>query len=257
MARSDKNGMIDGYMAVQSVRRKTGHQADEPSAAGTAPHGAQQAPKDVAAGGREDRSAATVARPAPFGQTALPTRHDISCYGCGYHFVVTGRLDRVICPKCKTELTTGDKTICGPFSGTIETVGTVTIHAGAKVTDSRITASVIRIAGQCEGTQLCPGQRVELETGAALDTARLGEVDVLVARKAEVQLQDDLHCRSLRIEGTLTAQVRTQGLVVLQAGARFRGKLEAAGLVVADGAGLQGELAIRPLAGAGNSESTG
>ncbi len=239
MPRPDKNGMIDGYMAVQTVRRSSGRQQERQAE----PHTENQ---DAASNQSGSHDAGEQPRGATFGHTALPTRHDIACYGCGYNFVVTGRLDRVICPKCRTQLATGDKTVCGPFSGTIKTVGTVTIHNGAHVTDSEITASVIRIAGICERTRLQPGKRVELDTGATVDSADLSMVDVLVDPKAQVHLQSELQCRSLHIEGSLNAKVRSHGTVTLCAQASFRGTIEASGLVVEDGARLSAQLAIIP-----------
>ena len=239
MARTDKNGMIDGYMAVQSVRRKSGRQPDGDH---TDPPEKKIAPPPPPVG----------TPPSPgtkshgFGHTALPTKHEIHCYSCGYRFTVTGSLDRLLCPKCKEQLHSGDKTICGPFSGTIQTVGTVTIHSGANVTDSIITASVIRIAGECKRTKLTPGLRVELETGAAVDIAQLESVDVVIPANQNVTLETDLYCKTLQLMGTLRAKVHARERVEMHSTSVFHGKIQSPRLVVEEGAALRAELYIKP-----------
>jgi cytoskeletal protein CcmA (bactofilin family) len=240
MARHDNTGMIDGYMAVQTVRRSSGKQHEPDST---------DAPRTDVSGNPDTPAPAAGTKPHGFGHTALPTRHDIRCYACGYQFVVTGRPEKILCPKCKEQLHTGDKTICGPFTGTIQTVGTVTIHSGAVVTDSDITASVLRIAGICRKSRLTPGIRVELETGVEVDSAQLDSVDVVVAKGQEVSLNTELHCKTLNLEGKLHAQVRAGTGVTLQEGSTFRGRIHAPSLVVADGAALHADLHIKPSTG--------
>ncbi len=237
MARNDKKGMIDGYMAVQSVRRNSGRQHEQDRT---------DTPEKPDAPAASQSAAATSSKPHGFGHTALPTKHPIHCYACGYQFVVTGSLDKVICPKCKEQLHTGDKTICGPYSGTIQTVGTVTIHSGAVITDSVITASVIRIAGECQKTKLQPGLRVELETGAFVDHAKLDAVDVVIPANQQVSLDTELHCKSLQLMGTLRADVRARERVEIHNQAAFHGKIHAPALIVEDGAALRAELHIAP-----------
>ncbi|MFU8780356.1 MAG: polymer-forming cytoskeletal protein [Kiritimatiellia bacterium] len=238
MGRSDNNGMIDGYMAVQSVRRNSGKQHER----------VRSDLPDTSAPPQPDATGTTpVSKPLPFGHTALPTRHEIHCYACGYKFVHTGKLDRVLCPKCKEQLHTGDKTICGTYTGTIQTVGTVTIFSGAVVTDSRITASVIRIAGACRKTTLTPGIRVELETGAVIETARLDTVDVVIHADQQVALDTELCCKTLQLRGSLRAAVRAREKAEIKTGARFQGQLHAPSLVVEEGAALRAELFIKPI----------
>ena len=246
MARTDKNGMIDGFMAVQSVRRSSGRQ-HERDRTGTPAH--DEAPATTPS------TAAPASKPHGFGHTALPTKHQIHCYACGYQFVATGSLERILCPKCKEQLHTGDKTICGPYSGTIQTVGTVTIHSGAVVTDSVITASVIRIAGECRQTRLQPGIRVELDTGAVVDQAKLEAVDVVIPAKHTVTLETELHCKSLQLMGSLRADVRARERVEMHSSAVFYGKILSPGLIIEDGAALRAELHIGPQPAPENTQA--
>ncbi len=236
MARADKNGMIDGYMAVQSVRRSSGRQQERD----------HTDPSEAAHQSSPEQQPSQANKPQGFGHTALPTRHQIHCYACGYQFHVTGSLDRLLCPKCREQLHTGDKTICGPFSGTIQTVGSVTIHSGASVTDSTITATVIRIAGECRKTRLQPGLRVELETGARIDSAKLDAVDVVISSNQNVTIDTELYCKSLQLMGTLRADVRAREQVEIQSDAVFHGTLASPRLVVEDGAALRATLHIKP-----------
>jgi len=160
MPRPDHNGMIDGYSSVQALRRLDGKASPR-----------AKPPEESAL----DEGAAAPPKPAGFGHTALPTRHELICYSCGYAFVVTGRLDKVICPKCRTQLETGDKHIDGAWSGNLKTVGRVYINSGATVTSSSIVAMDIRVAGICRNTRLEPTRHLELDSGAQVEIDKLGK----------------------------------------------------------------------------------
>ena len=132
MARSDKPGMIDGFMSVQAVR----HQGDR------APD--QKPAKDAPAVEKTEASQSDSAQPqkkASIGHTALPSRHELICYSCGYAFVVTGALNKVFCAKCREQLETGDHSIEGEWKQDIRTVGKVHVKQGATVVGATIIAT--------------------------------------------------------------------------------------------------------------------
>ncbi len=241
MPRPDHTGMIDGYASVQALRRLDGR-----------PSRARPLPADTVSGdGGAPPPPEGAAKTVPFGHTALPTRHELICYGCSYAFVVTGRLDKVLCPKCKTWLETGDQHIDGSWSGTLRTVGRVYINSGASVTSARIIATDIRVAGACSNSRLEPTRHLELDTGARLELDQLSAQQVVIIAGARLVLDEPLRCRSLDIHGELQADVRVSERTCIHPDAMFRGTLHTPRLVVHDGAGIRAFLHVGPAAGHG------
>lgn len=247
MPRSDHNGMIDGFSAVQARRRVDGKGLPREKPQDRA------APKSPAPADK----AQTPNKPASFGHTAMPTRHDLICYACGYKFVVTGRLDKVICPKCKTQLETGDQHIDGDWTGNIKTVGSVYINSGATVSSAHIVAMDIHVAGVCRNARLEPTRNLELESGAQIDIDKLNGKRLVIVADAKLTFDDPLRCRSLEIHGELQADARPEKGVEIHPGGMFRGTLQAEQLIVHDGAGLKAHLHISPASkGAAPSTET-
>ncbi len=242
MPRSDHSGMIDGFMSVQAVRRSsdakppthTRPEGDGPPSDGEPPPVSARIPPRT---------------PGGIGHTALPTRHHLICYDCKYTFILTGRLDKVICPKCKTQLEIGDHYIDSAWSGTVKTVGNVYINSGAVVSSAHIIAARIRIAGICRNARLEPTQNIELDTGAQVEIDKLGSRDIVILEDARIELDEPLRCRSLDIHGELQAEARPSGLVTLHASGVFRGTLYAPRMIVHEGAGLKAFIHIASRAG--------
>ena len=231
--------MIDGYTSVQAIRHKQEHGQSENIPTQTRVPVA--APQDAV-----PESGGDAAKKAAVGRTALPTRHDITCYSCGYSFVVTGRLDKVFCPKCREQLETGDYDIEGEWTQDVLTVGKVYIHSGAVVKGAAITANDIIIAGDCCEANLQPVRHIELESGAVVPTAVLADRKVIIRSGASLSFATVLHCTELEIRCELSASAQPSGLVTIFAGGFFRGSLECRHLVVHDGAGISAELKILP-----------
>lgn len=230
MAKGNKNGMIDGFMSVQAVKRKT----DKPL-----PNHDQEPgdipPVDLPGKATNEHS---------FGHTALPPKHHLTCYECGYGFTQSGRLDKVICPKCRTHLATGDKTICGPWSGTIKTVGNVNINQGANISDASITATIITIAGTCDRTRFYPGKHITLCSGAQLSASALSDHPVVIPESEVIQIEETTICRSLKLEGTLTGSFQIQEQAEFGPNAVYRGQLKAQSISITDGAAISAHLHI-------------
>jgi cytoskeletal protein CcmA (bactofilin family) len=237
MPKSDKPGMIDGFMSVQAVRHQDGRKPDGKPPDDKSPPNAKEEP--------QSRSA-QLAEKASIGRTALPSRHELVCYSCGYAFVVTGKLSKVFCSKCREELETGDHTIEGEWKKNIRTVGRVHVKSGAVVRDATIIATDIIVGGDCAQATLKPTRRVELDTGALLPPGLLDEHCVLVRAGARLSLDTPLRCSDLDIHGELQASAAPTGMVTIHAGGMFRGDLKAAHLTVHDGGGLSAKLHIQP-----------
>jgi len=234
MPRPDHTGMIDGFSSVQALRRLDGKASPRAK------------PPEGSAPDESTAAAPATPKPTTFGHTAMPTRHDLICYSCGYTFVVTGRLDKVICPKCRTQLETGDQYIDGDWSGTLKTVGRVYINSGATVSSSSIVAMDIRVAGICRNTRLEPTRHLELDSGAQVELDKLGKQRLIIIADAKLTFDEPLRCRSLEIRGELQADARPAERAEIHPGGMFRGILHAPRLIVHEGAGLKAHLRITP-----------
>ncbi len=252
MARSDKPGMIDGFMSVQAVRRKGEQGPDNVPPQGEAPPATQEETR---------HRSADLEKKTSIGQTALPSRHELVCYSCGYAFVVTGKLGKVFCSKCREELETSDRDIEGNWKQDIRTVGRVQIKSGAVIDGATVIATDIAIAGDCSKANLQPTRRIELETGAIVPPGVLDAHPVLIRAGGRISLKAPLHCSNLDVHGELQAEAAPTGVVTIHPGGMFRGKLKTAHLIVHDGGGLSAKLHIKPeeqkTEGGGRKAETG
>ncbi len=221
---------IDGYSSVQAIRRLRAGVQEPGSAAASAD----------AAGGTESPGAGA----GRFRQTAVPVRHEIRCYRCGFEFVLTGRIEKVLCNKCRTFLSTEDHTVDGLWSGRIETLGTITVTPMGLVKAGEIFAMDLRLHGRVEGGQLNVRRRLEIYAGASLDLAAVTFRDLAVNAGMVLVPAGPVVCRDITIAGELEAAVECSGLVTVKAGGLFRGTLRAPRLAVEDGAALDADVAV-------------
>jgi cytoskeletal protein CcmA (bactofilin family) len=238
MARSDKPGMIDGFMSVQAVRRTEGRAPDQKPSPPDPPQATEPE------GTRSESTPTPKSR--PMGHTAMPSRHELVCYSCGYAFVVTGKLTKLFCSKCREQLETGDHEIGGEWTKDIRTVGRVRVKHDAVVRGATIIATDIIVGGDCTAATLSPTRRIELETGAIVPSAVLDEYPIVVRAGARLSLDAPLRCSDLDIHGELQAETEPTGKVTIHPGGMFRGTLKAHHLIVHDGGGLKAKLHIAP-----------
>jgi cytoskeletal protein CcmA (bactofilin family) len=174
----------------------------------------------------------------------MPTRHEIVCYECGYAFTATGRLDKVFCAKCRTQLVTGSVQIEGNWSEDVKTVGRVEIQPRAVVTKATVTGTDIYIAGDVTDAILKPTRRLELADGAKLSINALRGQQLQICEGAELRYDAPLHCADIEIAGTLRADLYPSGTVTIKPGGCLAGSLHTAHLVVEEGGGLLADIRV-------------
>jgi cytoskeletal protein CcmA (bactofilin family) len=179
-----------------------------------------------------------------FRQTALPVRHEIRCYRCGFEFVLTGRMDKVLCHKCRTFLSTDNHTVDGLWSGRLETIGTVTVTPMGLIKAGEMFAMDLLLHGRVEGGQLNVRRRLELFAGASLDLASVTFSDLAIHAGMVLVPAGPVVCREVTVAGELEAVVECSGSVTVKAGGLFRGTLRAPRMVVEDGATLDADVAV-------------
>ncbi len=244
MPGTDKHGMIDGFSSVQAARRAA--EREHPNVPAPLPDEKPMPPPESADTPRAQRLA----------HTALPTKHHIVCYSCTYTFTLTGRLEKVYCPKCRELLECGDLDVRGPWTRDVKTVGRVTIQPDAVLTRGTIIATDIVVSGDARKADLRPTRRIELAMAAVIRPAQLENRDVYIRPEAKLAFDAPLRCRAIEVAGEVTATLEPAGCITIRAGGLVRGAIKAAHLVVEDGGGLAAHLDIRPANDPGPADAT-
>lgn len=230
--------VIDGLASIRAARRagETGHgrklktrpsQTRLPDA-DTPPEGSQR----------------TIA--SRIGSTAVPPRHDLLCYECGYAFVVRGRIQKPICPKCHCSLAMDDLCIRGEWAGDVKTIGSVEITTDGRITEGSIVARDLVLEGDARGGRLRVGRRLELGARARYSPRQTTFRDMRIRPGARITLRHKVSCRNLDIEGRLKASVTCEGMVRIKAGGVLEGALHAPHLEVEEGGGLRATIKVQP-----------
>ena len=213
---------------------------------------AQRAAGSVRSGKGAERkpSGGTSGGPVPIASrinhTALPTKHEIMCYECGYEFQLTGRTPTTHCPKCRKMLEIKDHIINGEWSETVKTAGKVDILSDAVIRSGKIMATDIRLSGRVEGGQLQAYRWLELNAGAVFDEKAIEPRNLRIGPGANVVLKRGLSLRDLEVHGVLKADVTAEGSVMIKTSGCLKGSLSSAHLTVEEGGGIKGRVRIEP-----------
>lgn len=228
-----KSGEVDGLHLVRAVRQVKTSPDTEPSPPPAAPPEAKP-PPDPATGGRYSR-------------TAMPTKTEVLCYECGYRFFATGKVTRLLCPKCRHELEQGDVRIDGRHTEPVRTVGKVDVGPeGVIASGAEITARVIRLEGEVESGLLHGYGAIELAGFPVCSPAQLKTPHLVVVEGADVGFEAPLVCERLELHGVLTATVEATRGIAIHPGGHARGEVKTGHLVVEEGGGLSAACTIDP-----------
>ena len=240
---------IDGFAYVQAMKRASARSAIKPKVHDTAD-------KELLLDSGVKTSSASQNRVAPMrtgGKVAVPTKRLVICYSCGYSHTLSGRMHHSFCPKCRTKLITEDLVVSGQLTEDILTIGDVTITAdavfdpGLRVTGRRVVLggdvtplASITAMGNIEICSNAQFAGVELINPSGQVVVPSGEV---------VSLEAAFVCGVLHVYGYLRASVTVNQSACVFAGGLLEGAFRGPSLVVEDGAGLVGEVALTPLGG--------
>lgn len=232
MAPSKEPVTLDGFNTVQALRRsRTAPPARDP--------GGPLPPAET------ERPAATPApQQARIRHTTMPIRHTIHCYHCGFEFVHTGRLEKVLCPKCRTFLNADPHTIAELWSGRLQTLGTVTIAAAGHVKSGEVAAMDLILHGRVSGGRVDVMRRLELFAGSSMDLALFRYADLVVHQGMTLAPADPIRCGAFTVAGEVEAVVECTGCVTIAGTALFRGSIRAPSLIVEDGATMEADVAV-------------
>lgn len=235
MAAKERVRDVDGLSLVRAVRHahEAGHER-KPQAPSV-----PEPPPDVPA---DDAKA----KAAKIGRTAIPTRHEIFCYACGYEFHSAGKTRTLYCPKCRKILDQVDYTIATEAPAEIRTTGNVRVAPEGVVTGGVIVARDLIVEGRLDRGEAKVSRRLELAKGAVFDLSRITTPDLRIAEGADIELAAPVTFRNVEVLGVLRADLIVTGMLAVHAGGCFHGRVRGQHLHVEEGAGLCAEIAVDP-----------
>jgi hypothetical protein len=222
---------MDGLSVVRAMRhaKEAGHEKPAPSAPAEPPP-AKPPPGDGKA--------------ARIGRTALPTKHEIICYECGYAFQSTGHVHNLRCSKCKKLLDQADYTIDTECREPVRTTGNIRLAASGVLISGALVGRDVTLAGRIEGGTVKANRRLELEAGAVFDPDLLTAPDLKIGCGLSLTLKGKKMYRHVEVCGELDAQLAASGVVTVRAGGHLKGLLLGHHLVVEEGGGLTAQVEI-------------
>lgn len=229
MARNRKSDIVGGFDVYRAAQRAAREQPLPEDAESASDVAREKAPKIG----------------SHIGRTVLPTRHEVTCYECGYEFQMTGAAKSTFCSKCRTNLTVENHVIQADWSGELKTAGSVHIKEGARIESGMIMANHITLAGSVGDATIQAFRWLELRPGVVFDPSRMLSRDLRIAADLQLILPR-LEKHHVEVAGTLKTVIVATGVVQVLAGGLIEGRIEGEHLVVEEGAGLRADVAIQP-----------
>lgn len=231
MAHKRRADIVDGFTVVKSLANARPG-VTPPSAPPSAPPPSR--PPDVPG------------KALAASRVALPSRHEIACYDCGWESHVLGQQKFAVCPHCRKKIDIVHYTIDSEFNGVIRTAGVVRISANAVIAGGEIHASHIVVAGRVEQGLLNGLRGLEIEAGAVCPEANIRFRELKIGAGARYAFAEPVMCRGLDVAGDLAGAFTISGLASIRATGSLHGSLECLGLAVEDGAGLVAQVRVQP-----------
>ncbi|MFT5240407.1 MAG: cytoskeletal protein CcmA (bactofilin family) [Kiritimatiellia bacterium] len=233
---NQKPQVIDGFSSLQAVKR-TGK-------------GTEEAKFRESSSRLPDRKPDTPPEKDPLaakriGSTVMPARHNLTCYECGFEFVLTGRLEDTYCAKCRKSLKAGHHTISGEWTVDVKTLGTIDVKPSARADGVTLVCGNLVIAGDVSTCNITVCRTATFCAGAIFDLDRIQFCDVEIGENYTLSLDHKLACRHVNVKGRLQADATLSGRMSVACGGAFEGKLSAIGLTIEDGASLCADLNLR------------
>lgn len=225
-----KSDIVDGYSVYKAAQRAEEYDAG--------PGKAAPVPAKKPAESAEDAIGKRI------GHTVMPTRHQFTCYECGFEFQLTGAIGKTYCAKCRAHLTVENVNVEGSWQKDIITAGTVHIRKGGVVEAGVIQADQIIVEGVVEGGSLSAFSWLELRGKTAIyDQDRMKSTGLRIGAEATLILPE-LHFHNIEVVGVLRTRVVASGCVHVRAGGLLEGEVCGQRLAVDDGGGLRAKLHV-------------
>ena len=238
MPKNRKVNTLDGYATIRAVARtKSTPVSSPPAPVSKADTTTDAPPTDL------QKPGARVAR------TAMPVKHLIECYECGYKFQMHGRATSTHCPKCRALLDLTDHTVDTEWSETIKTAGTIRLAPSGVLKGGDLVGADVIVEGIIEGGRARALHTLELGAGAIFSEKAISAPSLRIASGAQFTFKQAAKYRDVEIFGSLNAKLDAKGVITVKAGGLLEGDIQAEHLIVEDGGGLKAALHVAPRAG--------
>ena len=196
---------------------------------------------------------AKAAKPKP-AKPAFALRQ-VSCFQCGTELEVPVAAESTMCKRCSSHVDLRDYSITQTVSKNFRTYGRIVVEEKGYIlnTDSRVGEAVIK--GRLIG-KIIAERTLEIHSSARIKGTITAKCLVLPAGHL-FRWAEPLQIGGADIGGELVANIQSNGIVTLRSTGRLWGDIEAAGLVVENGAVFVGAAKIGPsVIAQGNSAAT-
>ena len=226
VAKSHKASVVDGYTAIKVVQHAAkGHDRAAPAATPPSDTPGAESPDLKQLG-------------AHISRTAVPVKHVIECYECGYKFQLHGRAASTNCSKCRVTLDLTDHVIDGKWNKSFKTCGTVHLAAKGVLQSGEIVANDFILEGTIEAGTVRAMRKLELRPGARFSETNVSAPDLVIAPGATIAFIAPAEFRDVEIAGTLRANLHATGIVTVKAAGLLQGEFHGEHLIVEEGGGL-------------------
>ena len=166
----------------------------------------------------------------------------ISCYHCEHSLEVSSAAQSSQCSKCGGHISLRDYEVDHAWRRRIQTRGNVKILKGGSILGVTVQCHDLTVLGNLEAPVNCSGKLMIRSHGKIIGNVKCGELRV--ERGAEVEFQGAVTTNKAYIDGNVRAQLTCMGTITLEKKAHLQGPIQAAGLVVKEGAKHTGSMEV-------------
>lgn len=234
MPRGRKSDVVGGFDVYRAAQRAA--EEKRPAKDGDA-----QAPAEPAPDPQGKKIGAHI------GRTAMPTKHDVICYECGYAFQITGSIVKhTICSKCRNRLVVDNPVIDGAWSGEIKTAGTVHVKRGGHITGGTIRTTHMILEGDIgEEAVVQVFRRLEIRDASKYREDCIEARDLVIGEGAAM-IQPAMSFHDVEVSGTLRTSLTASGAVTVRKGGALEGDVVCSSIGVEDGGVLLASVRVEP-----------
>jgi cytoskeletal protein CcmA (bactofilin family) len=184
-------------------------------------------------------------RPAPkVVESAGPERRRINCFDCGAALDVPVSAESTMCKRCSRYVDLKNYTINSAVSKNFKTRGSFFIDLKGYVFNTEAVVADAIIKGRFLGKLTAEHSLTLYSTAEIKGSFKVGRLVIPAANS--FRWAEPIKLGSAEISGELAANLVAEGTVVLKGTGRLFGNVDAANLVVEDGAVMVGRVRIGP-----------
>ena len=194
-----------------------------------------------------------VLKPAPKVQSRGPRQKRITCFECGAELEVPVSAESTMCKKCSRYLDLHDHRITSAIAKNFKTKGRFVVESKGYVFNTETIAGEVVIKGKFHG-KLTAERSLTIFSGAEIKGS-LTAAHLIIPAQNHFSWPIPIQTGSAEIAGELDGILHATGTVTLKSTARCFGTVDAASIVIEEGAVIVGNLTIgRPAAAGGAPE---